>query len=87
MKSLYRSFAIAASALLFVAASHAAGIDGKWKTEFDSQIGQQKYTYELNATGEKLTGRAAGERADGSKSDVAITEGKSRTTMCSSSNR
>lgn len=69
-------------AVLFIAAlssvslARAADIDGTWKTEFDSQIGQQKYTYELKADGEKVTGMAHGERADGNKSDVAIAEGK-----------
>jgi len=58
------------------AIAHAAAIDGKWTTEFDSQIGQQKYTYELKSDGEKVTGTAHGERADGTKSDVAITDGK-----------
>jgi len=30
-----------------------ASIDGEWKTEFDSQIGTQKYTYSLKANGDK----------------------------------
>ena len=53
----------------------AASIDGEWKTEFDSQIGTQKYTYELKAAGEKLTGNAKGESQFG-KFDTTITEGK-----------
>jgi hypothetical protein len=53
----------------------ASSIDGKWKTEFDSQVGKQTYTYELKADGEKLTGKAIGESQFG-KFDTAITEGK-----------
>jgi hypothetical protein len=50
-------------------------LDGKWNTEFDSQIGKQKYTYELKADGEKLTGKAVGESQFG-KFDTVISEGK-----------
>jgi len=53
----------------------AADIDGKWQAEFDTQIGVQKYVFELKADGEKLTGKALGERAT-DKSETAITEGK-----------
>ncbi len=52
--------------LLFVAGAsllcRAADIDGKWKSEFDSQIGQQKYLFDLKSDGEKLTGKAISER-------------------------
>jgi len=50
-------------------------IDGKWKAEFDSQIGKQHYTYEFKANGEKLTGKALGESQFG-KFDTAISDGK-----------
>ncbi len=53
----------------------AADIDGQWKAEFDTQIGLQKYVFELKADGEKLTGKALGER-ETDKSDTAITEGR-----------
>ena len=52
-----------------------ASIDGEWKTEFDSQIGSQKYTYSFKANGDKLTGNAKGETQFG-KSDTPVTEGK-----------
>jgi hypothetical protein len=55
--------------------SRAAGIDGKWKAEFDSQIGKQTYVFELKADGEKLTGNATGER-QGQTSTVEIKSGK-----------
>jgi hypothetical protein len=53
----------------------AASLDGKWNTQFDSQVGQQKYTFELKTDGEKLSGRALGESQFG-KFDTPITEGK-----------
>ncbi len=46
------AFALAVSAL-------AAGIDGKWKAKFDTQVGEQHYTYDLKSDGGKLTGTAA----------------------------
>jgi len=52
-----------------------AGIAGKWTSEFDSQVGQQKYVFEFKADGEKLTGKASSER-QGQKSDVEIKAGK-----------
>lgn len=62
-------------AFLFAGVARAAEIDGRWRAEFETQVGVQKYVFELKADGEKLTGRARGER-DTDKSDVAITEGK-----------
>ena len=52
-----------------------ASLNGKWKAEFDTQVGQQKYTYEFKVDGEKLTGKAIGESQFG-KFDTAISEGK-----------
>lgn len=52
----------------------AADLTGVWKSEFDSQIGQQKYTYTLKQNGTNLTGKAsmvAGER----KNETEIKEG------------
>jgi hypothetical protein len=56
-------------------AEAAPAITGKWQAEFDTQIGKQKYVYELKAEGGKLTGRAKGDIA-GEKSDTEIAEGK-----------
>jgi hypothetical protein len=39
-------------------AAFAADVDGVWKATFDTQIGEQHYTYTLKADGEKLTGTA-----------------------------
>ena len=38
---------------------YAADISGKWTAEFDSQVGLQKYTYELKADGANITGKAS----------------------------
>ncbi len=65
-----RFLRLALAALIAVAAL-AADITGKWTAEFDTQIGVQKYTYDLKAEGGKLTGTAAGPQGS-----VAITEGK-----------
>jgi len=48
---------------------------GKWKAEFDTQIGVQKYTFEFKVDGTNLTGKAVGERVMGTN-EVVITEGK-----------
>jgi hypothetical protein len=58
-----------------LSALHAADVTGKWKSEFDTQIGHLKYTYELKADGEKLTGKAFRE-LDGTKTTIEIVEGK-----------
>lgn len=66
-----------AAALTFCLASSllAADVAGKWKAEFDSQIGVQKYIYEFKVEGNKLTGKAVVER-DGKTSEVVLTDGK-----------
>jgi hypothetical protein len=52
-----------------------ADISGKWQSQFDSQIGVQKYVFTFKVDGEKLTGTAAGERTD-DKSSVEIQQGR-----------
>jgi hypothetical protein len=54
---------------------HAADVTGKWKSEFDTQIGVQKYTFDLKAADGKLTGTAQFERM-GQQGQVELTEGK-----------
>jgi enterochelin esterase-like enzyme len=50
-------------------------ISGTWKSEFDSQIGRQKYTYTLKLEGSKLTGKANSEVGD-RKREAELKEGK-----------
>ena len=44
--------------LLTGLAAFASDATGKWTAVFDTQIGQQNYTYEFKAEGKKLTGKA-----------------------------
>jgi enterochelin esterase-like enzyme len=70
-KSLLLSLALAA--LPF--AGFAADLSGTWKSEFDSQIGRQKYTYTLKQEGDKLIGKANSEVND-EKREAKLSEGK-----------
>jgi hypothetical protein len=53
----------------------ATDVSGVWQTEFDTQIGKQKYTFTLKQDGDKLTGRANAE-IGGEKYATDLTEGK-----------
>jgi hypothetical protein len=53
----------------------AADVAGRWTSEFDSQIGVQKYTFDLKVDGEKVTGKASFERM-GEKGEADLIEGK-----------
>lgn len=53
----------------------AADISGTWKSEFESQIGVQKYTYTLKQDGTNLTGKANSEIGD-QKREAELKEGK-----------
>lgn len=70
-----RIAALAVVALALSASARAADVAGKWKSEFDSQIGVQKYTYEFKVDGDKLTGKASSE-VNGQKREAEIKEGK-----------
>lgn len=48
-------------------------LDGVWKTEFDSQIGRQKYTFTLKREGGTFTGQAESE-VNGRKREVQLRE-------------
>ena len=67
----YLAMAVALAATLV----HAADVTGKWKSEFDTQVGHLKYTYELKTDGEKITGKAFRD-LDGTKTTIEIIEGK-----------
>ena len=76
MKNSTKIFALAAFALALVGSAFAQdNVAGKWKAQFDSQIGTQKYTFEFKVDGTNVTGKAIGERQIGTN-EVAITEGK-----------
>lgn len=70
----YHSFLAAALfAVTTLSAVRAADIAGKWTSEFDSQIGPQKYVYIFKMDGGKLSGTAAYDHSMG-KGENALTD-------------
>ncbi len=59
--------------LALVTASRLFGADlaGKWTASFDTQIGEQHYTYDFKVTGDTVTGTAKSDNGE-----VQIKEGK-----------
>ena len=53
-----------------IAAAPAADISGTWTTSFDSQVGQQTYTYDFKVAGGTLTGHS---KSNIGESDLAGT--------------
>jgi len=66
-----RILTLTAFILTFAASVNAADVTGKWRTEFESQIGPQKYTYDLKSTGDKVTGKAISDQ----RGEVEIKDG------------
>ncbi len=67
--------ALVGLALAGVLPTLAGDVSGKWTAQFDTQVGVQKYTFDLKAAGDKLTGSAAFERM-GDKGTAELKEGK-----------
>jgi hypothetical protein len=67
--------AVAVLALVVSLPARAADVSGKWAAEFNTQVGVQKYTYDLKVAGATLTGSAAFERM-GEKGQAELKEGK-----------
>jgi hypothetical protein len=65
MKSIRILAAFAATALVATAAYAATDISGTWTTSFDSQVGQQTYTYTFAVAGGVLTGHAKSNVGEG----------------------
>ena len=76
MKTYTKSIALASLTLALAGSAWSADttVAGKWKGQFDSQIGLQKYTYEFKVDGTNLTGKAIGIRDNGTN-EVVITGG------------
>lgn len=72
-----KTWGILLAALGLATALRAADVSvtGKWKSEFEAGGGQMKYTYDLKADGEKVTGKAYRDR-DGDKAEVDLSDGK-----------
>lgn len=76
MKTSFKLIATLAFAFASLISARAADIDGKWRVEFESQIGTQKYVFELKAGPDgKLTGKAVFERQE-QKGEAELKEGK-----------
>jgi hypothetical protein len=70
-----RAAAVVGAVLLCTLPVRAGDATGKWKAEFDTQVGVQKYSYDLKAEAGKLTGKASFERM-GQKGEADIKDGK-----------
>ena len=55
--------------LLFAAVALAADVSGTWTASFDTQVGQQNYTYTFKVDGGKLTGTAKSNLGEGTITD------------------
>jgi hypothetical protein len=75
MRTRVPLLALAVVLLLGALPAQAADVTGKWTASFDTQIGLQKYTFDLKADGAKLTGKAFFERM-GQKGEADLLEGK-----------
>jgi len=64
------TFAVATVPTAAIAAAPAADISGTWTTSFDSQVGQQTYTYTIAVADGKVTGHAKSNLGEG---DIAGT--------------
>lgn len=56
---------------LLALSAFAADVTGKWTATFNTQVGEQKYTWDFTAEGAKLSGKYTSTNGDG-----VITEGK-----------
>ena len=75
MKNIIKTAGLAASALAFAGSALAQNdIAGAWKSQFDSQLGAQKYTYEFRVAGTNLTGQTIG-ISDNGTNQTSITNG------------
>jgi hypothetical protein len=76
MKRIFITTGLAALTLAFAGSALAQNdITGKWKSQFDSQVGTQKYTFEFKQDGATVTGKAIGVRQDATN-EVALTNVK-----------
>jgi hypothetical protein len=70
----YRGFLVALilSVLVPFVALRAADITGKWTASFETQIGQQHYTYDFKVTGTQLTGKAKSDNGESELKDGKV---------------
>ncbi len=75
MKRLSLSFLFGLAALVAVPVALCADLSGVWRTEFDTQIGRQKYTFLFMQDGGKVSGKASSD-IGGEKREVDLKDGK-----------
>jgi hypothetical protein len=75
MRISIRASALAVGLFLGAVPALAADVAGKWTSEFDTQVGPQKYTFDLKVDGEKVTGKAYFERM-GQKGETELLDGR-----------
>jgi hypothetical protein len=73
MMTYRKMMMLAALTPALLSLASAADVAGRWKAEFDTQIGLQKYVYEFKADGDTITGKATFEREQ-AKGEVALKE-------------
>jgi hypothetical protein len=62
----------AAFAIAMLVPAFGKDIAGKWTASFNTQIGEQNYTYEFKVNGEKLTGTAKSNLGSGDITDGVV---------------
>jgi enterochelin esterase-like enzyme len=75
MHALIKTISQWLATCVLISVAQAADLTGDWKSEFDTQIGPQKYTFTLKQDGDKVTGKAVAEVA-GQKRDVELRDVK-----------
>jgi opacity protein-like surface antigen len=68
--ALFCTLACALSVAALTASAMTADVTGKWTSTFQTQIGEQHYTYDFAVDGEKLAGTAKNDMGE-----TAITDG------------
>jgi hypothetical protein len=73
---LFLAFSVIFLSLQSVPAiSQTVNVTGTWKAEFDSQIGNQKYTFDLKQEGAVITGKISSV-VEGEKHETVVKDGK-----------
>jgi acetyl esterase/lipase len=75
MNKIKTTLVITTLTLTGLSTMNAADVTGAWKTEFDTQIGLQKYTFTFKQAGGTVTGQANSDIA-GQKREVELKDGK-----------
>jgi hypothetical protein len=70
--TIRKSLIWAAFAIAMLVPAFGKDIAGKWTASFNTQIGEQNYTYEFKVDGEKLTGTAKSNLGSGDITDGIV---------------